>query len=228
MKKNVYLLVLGLCLSLSGFSQHHYFQVGTNFPLQHSFRYDFRPLNAVSIFVEPGVLTQPYDRVIMEILRATGTDESTVELVENAFEFGYLGKTGINFHTNKWYFGAFYHYLLLTGSETPANAIKAYYDVNVNPLLIGPDWTGLKDDVFVESQLHQVGLNAGRIFRFGEGPFYLRMDLSLSKNIGSKTEMYSNNNDYSEESEEMDENMRETYKKYAYLPGVGLYLGYSF
>lgn len=58
MKKYFTLLLFIMGLSLLSKGQH-YLQVGTNFPLQHSFRYDFRPVELFSVFVEPGVLTKP-------------------------------------------------------------------------------------------------------------------------------------------------------------------------
>ncbi len=231
--KILYLIFLFSIFHLqSGVAQEsgHRINMGTHFPLEYNIGYNYQYHPSLSAYAEFGVLTKPYDGVILDILELFGTDEGWVRLIEDAFNFGMIASAGHNFHFNKHYAGVYFQAIGLSGSESPLGAYQNYFekqDYSAFALVYGVDLT-------VNSTLYQAGIMYGYRFPLKKSNWEIATEIRFSKNIASTNE-FTSNRPYLDSTmpvkllyNELDNEIKETYLKYAYLPTLSLIFQYRF
>ena len=231
MKKQLLIIWCITCCHLSLFAQKSTFLLGTDIPLQHAVGYEFRPVKWLGLQAKAGILTKPYDHVILDLMKSLKTDEQVLAIIKDAFELGTVGQFNFNFHSKHWYYGLQAQYIVLTASDLPRNLIENYYGVDFDPLnsgIIIP-----KTRIRMQSDLLQAGLCLGRKINLSKR-LELRLEFTVAKNVWSNSNIQMSETKgtvfglfYSEEKFEKDleADLKETYSTFAYTPSLNIYLG---
>ena len=139
-----------------------------------------------------------------------------------------MGELGANYHFGKNYVGAFGQFINLRGKGAAPDPVEEYFDENFSlfPLKPGSD----PDDrqVSVRSSLIQVGVLYGRRFPLKNEHFEIDAEFGVSKNVWSKSRLYSNNRDLSEMDDEVDKELDYYYSRYGYIPSLTVAFVYKF
>lgn len=87
MTKTVFQIVLFIFFfTNTAFAQKSSIQLGTQIPLLYSIGYEFDIGNRISLNTQIRILTKPYDVAILEILKLSGSEESLVNTIGEAFK----------------------------------------------------------------------------------------------------------------------------------------------
>ena len=63
--------------------------MGTQVPLSYSVGFENQPADDLSLNGHAGMLTTPYDKAIVELLKAPGSDEALANTIEDELDIGY-------------------------------------------------------------------------------------------------------------------------------------------
>lgn len=92
----LYILFIFLSISVKAQSTKDIIlEVGTELPLNYSIGFGYNYIEDLHLSFRAGILTRPYDLLILEILEFTGTEESLVNTVRDAFTHRLMAKGGI-------------------------------------------------------------------------------------------------------------------------------------
>lgn len=199
--------------------------IGTQIPLQYHIgaNYDFN--KRIGLTANFGILTQPYDKAILEVLGAFGTDEVYLNMIQNAFNRGYISDLGVQFYINrKNYLRIFGQYVSLSASDAPKDLLESYYGISFGSgLLAGNNAVNVE----MKSSLVQLGLLYGHSFAFKGNNWKINLELGASKNISSNTELYMDSKVLNQASALINGDLSEIYFDYAYIPTLNLALVYT-
>lgn len=212
------------------YSRHQLF-IGTQIPLQYSVGYAYQVSNALSVKAQAGIITKPYDNFIRGSMEAFGLDKNLGRVIRKSFRAGTVLGLGANYHFGKNYVGIHGQYVhLRAGGITPADALGIYFKKDFS----GFDPTELPAFEFnMQSNLYNVGALYGRQFVLPNPRFALNVEVSLAKVIASRNTFGSNRNFIDQTGiakglyRELDEELRDAYWKYGFLPTVNVYLVYK-
>jgi len=227
-----YTIIFSCLVSNSLFGQenetkvNHTLKAGVEIPLQYALQYDLRFDNKFSINVQVGILTKPFNDAILTTLETFGTDESTIELIENAFQFGTIIDLGGNYHFGKNYVGLFTQWIGLKAGDTPYQLIESYFGIEFPspPIPLPPILT---PKVYLKSDLFQLGFLYGRRFTFKNSPrIEIHTEIALSKNIYSNSSLSSDHLEVNSINDLVDSELSSIYSKYAYIPTLNIYFVY--
>lgn len=231
MKKYLLACFLAFAIFSNLKAQKNFILIGSDIPIQYAVGYEYCPFRWVGFQGKAGLLTTPYDKAILGIMKVLGTDPGIVNMVDGAFEVGGIGQANINFHAKKWYYGIQGQFIALSAADVPANLVANYYNYNFDPITAVANAFAPKVDITMRSNLFQAGVCIGRkidVIKWGE----VRFELSVGKNIWSGTNVDVSNvkgtifgMQHSEEylSNEISSELETIYKKYAYTPSLNIY-----
>lgn len=227
LRKHILIVILLLQYSLL-WAQEHSIKALAEVPVQFGLGYEYRTAKKVSFSVQAGVLSEPNSTLVIHILEKLGTTPEIIDIIEDSFKFGLVGELGANYNFGKNYVGAYSQFINLRGKGTAPDPIEEYFDENFSlfPLQPGSD----PDDrqVSVRSSLIQVGVLYGRRFPLENKHFEIDTEFGVSKNVWSKSRLYSNNRDLSEMDNEVDKELDYYYSRYGYIPSLTVALVYKF
>ena len=218
------ILFLGINVNL--YAQKHAIKIGTDFPLQYAIGYDFQISPKFSAGTKVGILTTPYDEIILGLFKLFGANEKIIDIIGNGYELGGIFELGGNYYFKNHYITINGQYVNLQASQARVEVIEELIDIDLEklPPILNPQ---IKDDVIeVKSSLLQAAIRYGWIKQLKNPRFQLRTEVSLSLNITSKTELRSDLYDISNATMVMDKILKEFYHHYAYLPTFNIYLVY--
>ena len=229
----IFYSIIFFCLvSISLFGQEnetrvdHTLKAGVEIPLQYALQYDLRFYEKLSINVQAGILTRPFNDAILTTLEFFGTDENTIQLIENAFQFGTILDVGCNYHFGGNYIGLFSQWIDLKAGDTPFQLIESYFGFEFPPLPI-PLPPTLTPKVYLKSDLFQLGFLYGRRFTFKNNPrTEIHIEIAFSKNIYSNSSLSSDHFEVNSLNNLVDSELISIYSKYAYIPTVNFYFTY--
>ena len=229
----IFYSIIFFCLvSISLFGQEnetkvdHTLKAGVEIPLQYALQYDLKFYEKLSINVQAGILTKPFNDAILTTLEFFGTDESTIELIKNSFQFGTILDIGSNYHFGKNYIGLFSQWIDLKAGDTPLELIESYFGIEFPPLPI-PLPPTLTPKIYLKSDLFQLGFLYGRRFTFKNSPrIEIHTEIALSKNIYSNSSLRSDHLEVNSINDLVDSELSSIYSKYAYIPTVNIYFAY--
>ena len=232
--KKIYLFVVLLFVTQFSFAQKHSVLIGTDFPTQYTIGYNIE-YGTLSSQIQAGFLTKPYDNLILDIIEGFGADPNIIEIIRDAYQKGAVFTVKQQYHLKKMYFGVYAQYYNLSAEGVPLDIVQSYYGVDLTsswssiPLIpTALDFGNEITKIELKSKLWQVGLLIGRRFEFSNPKLELRTEFSMSKNISSSN-LFSSQTPYPQSLfDDMDADIQETYKNYAYIPSVNIYLAYRF
>ncbi|MBT29999.1 MAG: hypothetical protein CMO01_10105 [Thalassobius sp.] len=220
--KKLLAFLLCICLSSIVYSQKAQIQLGTQVPLNYAAGLEFFANKNLSLNMQVGYLTKPYDEVILEILKKLGTEEAIVYTIGNSNPHGIILQPTLKFHLGTIYAGLTYSYYNLKANDVPSDAIEYYYDVNI---------PNRYDRILnLESNLHNAGLLIGKEITFGQNDKSgLKFELSVQKTFASSSNLYANESiDLSRLNTLVTEELNHYYVDYGYLPSFNIFYFYNF
>lgn len=197
---------------------------GSDIPLFYSAGIEFPVAKKLSFSTRAGYLTKPYDKIILDILKALGTKEALTNTIGEAFSYGINAQATAQWYMQQWHFGIWFSFVNLTATEAPADAIENYYGIILPGRLLTP---GIS--FRLSSNLYNGGLVVGRDFSIPSLPLQVRVELSAGKSFSS-TSTLSNETlgKLDTASTLIQKELGEEYRKYGYLPSLNIYLVKTF
>lgn len=211
------------------FSKSHVF-IGTQIPLQFTAGYEYNFSNRISARVQAGFITEPYSGIIPDIMEALGMDKYLSKVIKKAFNSGTIISIGPNYHFGRNYVGIFGQYMHLNGGGiTAADALSVYLkrDVSQSDLSSLPVF-----EFSAKSNLVNAGALLGHEFRLHNPKFSIKGEIGLSKIVSSKNSFASSLTLIDQTSfaqniyKQIDQEVKDAYRKYGYIPTINLYLVY--
>lgn len=238
--RKLYILLFFLLFISLVKAQKHHIMLGTDIPLQYAVGYEFKPAKWVGFQAKAGLLLPPYDQAILGILGLFGVEKGIISIIDGAFKQGNVGQFSINIHASKWYGSMYTQYFDLNAADVPQNLIENYYGYDLNPLNVPmikiPGISGKHVLITMRSELLQAGLGFGRKIVIAKN-VELRLELMVGKNIWNKTELdvssvkgtvYGLLFDEEDLKEQIETDLHESYKNYAYTPSFNVYWLFRF
>ncbi|MHB9030565.1 MAG: hypothetical protein ACYC9O_17505 [Candidatus Latescibacterota bacterium] len=216
------LLLLTLHPPSNSLAQYGSFRIGTDFPLRYTAGYTINPKSLIALQVNAGILAEPYDEIILRTLSSLGMDKDIIDIVENSYDFGMVFDAGGNLRIGKGYIGVYGQMIHLMGASAPYELVGEYLDVDLSPYY----QPGLDRAMTLQSTIYQGGVRFGTRFALPGPNLELHAEFSLSANLHSKSQISSETPYPAFIGEQFDENLRETFRKYLYVPTFGLFLVY--
>lgn len=205
--------------------------IGTQFPLQYTAGINYHFMPSLSARAQIGLLTRPYDWLVLKTMQGLGLDDSKARLIERALDHGLLFSGGVNYHFGKNYVGVYGQYTQLKGSITLNEALSAYFNTDLsflNPF--GFSVTELSAD----SYLTNLGILYGRRFVLPNPKFEIIAEAGIARIISSRNSFKSNQGllerlpVVQQVYSRLDNDFSDAYRRYGYLPTVNIYLNYRF
>jgi hypothetical protein len=209
------------CGSLN--AQKFALSVGTDIPYQHYVGLNLET-NRVAFSLKSGVLVPPYSDIILNIIEASGTDPIYVDLLNSAYQFGWMNSFGAYYRMGNhrsWYVGPEVRVDQITASDTPSALIETLtgQQIRRNPSSIRNQ---------SESELGLIMYAAG--FRFGHktalsqnNKHFLNIEISAYKYMSTNTTLFINGTKADNLNAIIDDLLWEdVFKKYGYIGGIGV------
>jgi hypothetical protein len=211
------------------FSKSNVF-IGTQMPLQYTIGYGYQFSDRFSASAQAGILTKPYDGLIINSLEAFGLDKYLGRVIKKAFNKGTVLGIGTNYHFGKNYVGLSGQYIHLQGGGiTPADALSVYFKKDFSSF----DPTGLPVFEFaMQSNILNIGTFFGHKFQLNKPQLSINAEVGLSKIVASKNSFSSNRSLIDQTAfsrnlyKELDKEMRKAYWKYGFIPTLSIYFVY--
>lgn len=196
-------------------------QVGTQIPLNYSIGVEQQVSRKFSVNFQAGILTSPYDQIILEVLKKFGTSEALTNTIGDAFSIGYMLQPTFKFNFGKNYFGLDYSFYSLIANDVPVDAIENYYSVTLPKRQINRT-----NNFTLTSNLHNLGILYGRLFQFRNPHLHLKLEFSIAKTFSSSSTLTAEYGDVSHISPKIDDELNQYYIDYGYLPSLNVFLVY--
>lgn len=206
--------------------------IGTQIPLQFTAGYAYQISHHFSAKAQAGLLTRPYDGLIVNSLQAFGMDKNLGRVIKKAFRTGSLLGIGLDYHFGKNYAGISGQYIHLKGGGiTPADALSVYFNHDFSSF----DPAGLPVFEFnMQSDILNINALYGHEFQLSNPHLSINTEVGLTKIVASKNYFSSNRslvdgtafarNIYNQ----LDKEMRTSFWKHGYIPTLSIYLVYRF
>ncbi len=190
-------------------------------PVQLGLRVDYNVSSRFSVNIQAGLLRKPNSTMILSTLNTLGVDDLTIDLIESAFESGYVVEEGINYHFKNNHVGVFLSQVFLSGSDTPSDVTALVFDQDFNtfPRRPGRNNATVIDSFLLKSNLFQIGVQYGRMFPLSNG-FTILMEIGVSANLGSMNSLDSDQLDLTRLDAQADAFFRDLYSNYAFIPSL--------
>jgi hypothetical protein len=205
--------------------------LGTQIPLQYSIgvNYHFSPV--ISARAQFGLLTKPYDRMVLATMEQFGLEKSLSRLIERSLNNGLMYTLGGNYHFGKNYVGIYGQYARLSGNISLEDAASAYFDRDLS--FLSPFGVSLLE-LSVKSNINNIGLMYGRRFVLPNPRFEILAEAGIAKVIGSNNQ-FSTNQRLLEQVplvrqlyNNLGADFANAYRRYGYLPSLNVYINYHF
>jgi hypothetical protein len=226
--KKLSLLCIALFWVIKTYSQSFSASIGTDVPYQHYLGVNMEFKN-IDISYRTGILVPPYSDAILRILERFGTDKIYIDLLDAAYDFGWMNSVGAyyKFGSKKnWYAGPEFRIDWLSASDTPDDLIEAVSGQTI----INPSFSNRAIELKLGLRLHVLGLRVGKSFRISSNnKHYFKTEFSISKHIASQTQLQGNGNNLERINQEINRLLwDDVFKIYGYIGGLGLAYVYKF
>lgn len=220
--KKIILIGAYLIINLySSSAQQNEVMAGTYIPLYNSICYQQKVAKNFSLTGNIGLLTKPYDKLILDVLKAFDTDELLVNTIGEAFSYGLNIQPSLKYHVRKSYFAILYSYLVLVANDNPSDILSDYYGIYL------PNRRTVS--MTLKSGLHNAGLCYGRKFKFQNPNLSLNLEFSVLKTFASSSKLKTETMvDLMLLSNAVDNELNSYYVKYGILPSINVFLVYTF
>lgn len=215
-------------LVFKAFTQSFSASIGTDIPYQHYLGINME-LKNMDISYRTGILVPPYSDAILGILEGLGTDEVYLNLLDAAYEFGWMNSLGAYYKfgsEKKWYTGAEFRIDYLTASDSPSDLIEAVSGQTLNRT----NFMTRNIELQLGLRIFASGFRFGKSFSLDSGDRHsLKTEFSVSKYIATQSFLQGNGNNLERINEEISRMLWEdVFRTYGYVGGLGLAYSYRF
>jgi hypothetical protein len=221
----VSLLVALFLFALKAQAQHQ-IKAGTDLPLQYGIAYQYTPDFGIGGGLKFGILTEPHNQIILAIMKALGTKQDIIDLIDNSFKHGLILDGSSSWNWKKNYFGLNLVYINLKAGQVPLDIVNNYYGIDLNTYGLGYLFSQDQMQIQLSSDLLQFGIHFGRRISLND-KLELQIEIGLNKNIGSTNNLTSDFPYPSLVFDPIAQDLHSTYKKYAIIPSLGIYFVYN-
>jgi len=211
-------------MSLSSiiFAQENQVFLGVNIPTFYTIGYQHSLNRHFSLNGQVGLLTDPFDEILVNVFESFDADEVLLNTVGEAFSYGLNFQPMLKWHIHKMYLGLTYSYLNLVAKDRPSDVLENYYGITVPSRRSSSELTLI-------SNLHNAGISFGRSFYFKDPSFSIVVELSVLKTFASSSKIKDKYGDeFSSLSILVDEELSQYYLDYGFVPNISIYLVYTF
>jgi hypothetical protein len=222
-----------LAFILTGFScvtfaQKSSLKLIAELPIHFGIGYEGQISKRFSVGSSVGLFTSPNSDIIIGYLRFLGTDENLLLIIEDAFQLGIVGEVNINYNIKRSYIGAFTQVMGVQASDASAALVEDYFDIDMNDYpLFNAGVSSTDKHLSFRTRLYQVGMLFGHRFPLKGDRFEIDVEMGLSANVYSKSKIYSEERDLSKFNDRFNEELVDYYRKYAFIPSIGVMLVYK-
>jgi len=209
-------------------AQKHSIKALAEVPVQFGIGYEYHITKKFSVTAQGGVLSEPNSTLVINVLDKLGTSPDIIAIIEDSFKFGLVGEAGVNYNFGKNYVGTFGQFINLRGKGTVPDLVEEYFEENFSLFPVRPGTDPDERQVSIRSSLIQVGILYGRRFPLKNEHLEIDAEFGVSKNVWSKSRLYSDNRDLREMDDEVDEELDYYYSKYGYIPSLTVAFVYKF
>jgi hypothetical protein len=226
--KNIILIIL-ITFSLGSLLAQSSIKIGTQIPIQYALQYDYQFHPRWSGNVQAGVLTKPYDQVILSLLKSLGVAQEIVNVLTSAFNFGIITQVSANYHFKKNYVCVTGSWLHLQAADAPVSAVETAFGVSVASYPLRPRQIAKTPvTLTLSSDLYNVGILYGRRFIFKNPKIELHTEFSFAKVLGSSSYVESPQRSVESLSAIVNNELKTDYLDYGYLPSINVFFVYKF
>ena len=219
MKYRICVLLSITLLSINAEAQKASVKLFAELPVQFGLGYEGRINERFSVAVQSGILTKPNSTIILNVMESLGTDREVIVMIQDAFQYGWVGEIGLNYNVDRNYFGVYLQRIDLRAKDTPASIIENYgVDLGGYPTR-DPE---MRRVLHLKSVLYQAGLLVGRRVILPNDRFAFNFEFAVSANLASQTSMKSDSRTIKRFSDDLDEELDSYYSKYAFVPSINV------
>jgi hypothetical protein len=220
--------IICCCNISSAQASRHSFSIGTQIPLQYTLGYEYQVSDHFSAQIQGGLLTSPYDQVILSVMKSLGVDDSLKNMINDAFKLGTIVGVVTKYHFNEnHYIGITGEWVRLNGGDVAADLLSAYFGRDISPLKHGAYSSPLQ--LTMQSSLYLAGITYGRRFHFSNPAYEIAAEISVTKCFAS-TNSFSSNRPRLDGTQqvkllysELDSDLNSDYSRYVYVPTLNVY-----
>lgn len=205
-------------------AQNAAFRIGTDFPLRYTAGITFNPYGRVSIQGNAGILTDPYDGILLDYISLLEVDEDALDLAGRVFEQGNIFDIGTNLNIGRGYVGVFGQVIRLRGNGAPVELVEEFLDIDLSPYYSSVPNRAMN----LRSTIYQAGARLGSRFIVADPDLELHVEFSFSVNLDSENSFSSDIPFPEFIHDRFDRDLRDAYRDYLYVPSIGAFLVYNF
>ena len=231
-------LFAALLLTCLGFGSlraqgRHELMIGTQVPVQFTAGYQYNAGDRFAIRGQFGLLTPPYNKVILRSMEAFGFDKKLSRAVDEAFRRGLVGTLAPQLRFGNHSVVLQGQYVSLNGSIALSRAAELYLDRDLPDLSAIPFLPVATPTLNTRSNLFVLGLGYGWRIAPPDSRVSLQLEAGFSKILASANRFSSNIGILDRTGlaqgvyGQMDNRLKDSYRKYGYVPSLGVYLVYA-
>jgi len=235
--RTYFILLSALLLAIQVDAQEakkHHVRANLEFPVQMGIGYEYDLNQKVSLQTQLGLLREPNTSIVLWSLDVVGVDETTNNLLEQAFSSGTVWELGVNYQLSKYYIGIYHQMAWLTGEDTAEELVETVLNIDLDSRRIrrgrgsggGVDNSITESDITLNSTLNQLGLLIGRKFPIKNQNLIL--EFGISANLFSSSSLSSSDLDLAGVSESMDDYLKDVFSNYGFIPSITIGYEWSF
>lgn len=195
--------------------------IGTQIPLNYSIGYEYEFQNNLGIQGQIGLLTKPYDKAILGVMKAFGSDEAIVNTIGQAFTYGGVAQIGLRYHRKDWVFGIHTSFYSLNAHETPVGLLEVYYNVSLPPRV-------RSHAIALNSKLYNAGVSAGYELKLKDDRNRVLFEFAFAKTFASANLLMSEYGDLKRLGDLVNEELKSYFLQYGYLPSINIFYTRTF
>lgn len=220
MKKEIVVILIFIAHRYNALAQNKEIFIGLDLPLYYSLGYEQKISDHISLNGKLGVLTNPFDVIILDLLKEFDADELLVNTIGDAFSVGINLQPTLKWYIRKTYIGLSYSFLMLNAKDCPMNAIENYYEISI------PD--RYSSSLTLQSNLHNAGFILGRKFNIKDSRYVLNLEFSLMKTFASNSYLKKEREQSLESlSNAIDNKLNQYFVNYGYFPSINVFFVYK-
>ena len=229
------LSALLLCIQVDAQEvKKHHARINLEFPIQMGIGYEYDLNQKVSLQTQLGLLREPNTSIVLWSLDVVGVDETTNNLLEQAFSSGTVWELGVNYQLSKYYIGIYHQVAWLKGEDTAVDLIEAVLNIDLESRRIrrargnggGGGNSITESDITLNTSLNQLGVLVGRKFPIQNQ--HLILEFGISANVFSSSSLSSADFDLAGVSESMDDYLKDIFSNYGFIPSITVGYEWSF
>ena len=224
MKQLTYILLIFFSVSaIAQTEEKLIIEVGTELPLNYSIGFASNITEELLFSFRAGIMTKPYDDLIIGFLGNIVTTEAETNTIRDAFTHGLMFKPGMNYRFSNFYTGVFYSYWRLFATDVPVDLLNNYFQLSLPPNFIDPIEYTLK------SNLHNIGFVIGKTHTLKDNEnIVLGTEFSIAKTVKTKNSL-SNiyDNEMTLASGYVHDELNPLFLKYGYLPSFNFFIRFK-